>query len=75
MIPVLEIHVMTQRVSRPLFPIAMTVAELTTALRIERRVVYEALKAGELTAYRKGLRRVIPVTDAIQWIKQTWKRG
>ncbi|MGC1327619.1 MAG: helix-turn-helix domain-containing protein [Xanthobacteraceae bacterium] len=66
---------MTQRVRRPLFPICLTTAELSTALRIERRVVYEALKAGELTAYRKGLRRVILVTDAIAWIKQTWKRG
>jgi excisionase family DNA binding protein len=66
---------MTQRRSRPLFPICMTVAELSTALRIERRVVYEALKNGELAAYRKGLRRLILVSDAVQWIKQTWKRG
>ena len=62
---------------RPLFPIAMNVKQLADALgrNIQRRAIYDAIRAGELIAYRHGVHRVILVTDCIDWIRRTWRRS
>lgn len=59
---------------RRLFPIALTVSELADSLGIDRNVIYSAIKSKELAIFRRGVRRLIIVADAVQWIRETWKR-
>jgi hypothetical protein len=54
--------------------IAVSVSRLADALSIERREIYEAIKADLLPCYRHGTHRRILIVDAIEWVRNTWKR-
>jgi excisionase family DNA binding protein len=58
---------------RPLWPLALSVEEISTALHIPPTTVRAAIRSGELAAYKKGVRVVILVTDIVEWVK-TWER-
>jgi hypothetical protein len=47
------------RQKRPLFPVGWSVKALADALRIDRGVIYEALRVGDLIAYRVGTKNLI----------------
>ncbi len=48
------------RQPRPLWPIAWSVKQVADALGIERKKVYDAIKAGHLPQYRLGVSRRSP---------------
>ena len=54
--------------------IALSVSRLAGALSIERREIYDAIKNDLLPCYRHGTHRRILIADAIEWIRNTWKR-
>jgi excisionase family DNA binding protein len=54
--------------------IAVSVSRLADALGIERREIYEAIKDDLLPAYRHGTHVRILIADAIEWVRNTWKR-
>jgi len=54
--------------------IAVSVSRLADALGIERREIYDAIKADLLPAYRHGTHVRILIVDAIEWVRATWKR-
>jgi excisionase family DNA binding protein len=54
--------------------IAVSVSRLADALGIERREIYEAIKGDLLPAYRRGTHVRILIVDAIEWVRNTWKR-
>jgi excisionase family DNA binding protein len=58
-----------KRQRRPLFPPAFTVKGLADALHVDRNVIYEAIRAGELIAYQIGSRRFIVTENIVSWIK------
>ena len=58
------------RQKRPLFPCAWSAKSLADSLRIDRGVIYEAIRVGDLIAYRVGAKNLILTTDAVAWIKQ-----
>lgn len=57
------------RQRRPLFAPAWQVKSLADALHIDRNVIYEALRVGDLVAYRIGTRNFITTDDVVAWIK------
>lgn len=66
-----------KRQRRPLFPPAWTVKSLADALRVDRGVIYAALKIGDLIAYRITGKRAVILTGSadepgtvVHWIKQ-----
>lgn len=62
---------------RSLFPIALSIDATAEALSIPRRIVVDAIAAGELVAYGPGPgRRIrILVADCTDWIARTWPRA
>jgi excisionase family DNA binding protein len=52
----------------------MSVTELSDALGIERRVIYDAIKNHGLPVYRHGVKRRVLIADVVNWIRATWKR-
>ena len=61
------------RERRPLFPCAWSVGALAASLGLDRKVIYAAINAAELTVHRIGLKRLILTEDVVAWIKS--KRG
>jgi hypothetical protein len=64
------------RQRRPLFPLAWSVKSLADSLRVDRTVIYAALRNGDLIAYKiTGQRNLILTGSAdepgtvIHWIK------
>jgi hypothetical protein len=54
--------------------IAVSVARLADALDIDRNEIYAAIKKDLLPCYRHGTHRRILVADAVEWIRNCWKR-
>ena len=59
---------------RRLFPIALTMTELAYALGIPHRAVRDAVKQGQLECWQVGVRKLIFVQSAVDWIRATRKR-
>lgn len=57
-----------------LFPIATSPARLSECLGLRRKVVDDAIKAGELPIYKHGAHRRVLIEDAVAWIRNTWKK-
>jgi hypothetical protein len=57
-----------------IFPIALSPAKLAACLGIHRNVVADAIKNDLLPCYRRGTKRRVLVSDAVQWVKITWER-
>jgi hypothetical protein len=58
---------------RKIFPIALTVAELSAATGWHRSVIYQWLAAG-LPRYRVGVRKVLLVADVVEFIRENCER-
>jgi hypothetical protein len=58
----------------PLFPIALSPARLAHVLDIRPEVIADAIKNDLLPVYRNGAKRRVLVTDAVEWIRNTWER-
>jgi len=61
------------REPRKLFPIAMTVAELSQATGWDRKTIY-AWCAHGLIRYRVGVRKVLFVADVVDFIRTNCER-
>lgn len=57
-----------------LYPIALSPAKLADCLGVLPRVVADAIKLGDLPCYKHGTKRRVLVQDAVQYIKQHWRR-
>lgn len=66
----------TRRRKRPIWPLALSPVECADALGIRRKAVADALRSGQLIAYREpgGVRVKIPVPMILEWVK-TWRRA
>jgi excisionase family DNA binding protein len=49
-------------------PLAYTIAEACAVARAGRTSVYEAIKAGELVARKRGRRTVVLHDDLVRWL-------
>lgn len=63
---------MARRNLSPLFPIALSPAQLAQTLQIDPGVIYAAISAGELKVYQRGVARRVMVMDACLWIEKHW---
>ena len=63
-----------RRRKRPIWPLALSPVECADALGIRRKIVRDALRTGELVAYREpnGVRVKILVPTILEWVK-TWR--
>jgi excisionase family DNA binding protein len=50
-------------------PLALTVPEAIAASRVGRTSIYEAIRAGELRARKRGKRTLILVEDLRSWLE------
>jgi excisionase family DNA binding protein len=50
-------------------PMALTIAEVCAASRVGRTRVYEAIRAGELTARKHGRRTLVLNDDLRRWLE------
>jgi hypothetical protein len=57
----------------PLFPVAVAPARAAECLGVRRAAIDEAIRAGELIVYQKGLKRRVLVEDLVAWVRNTWK--
>jgi len=57
-----------------IFPIALSPAKLAECLGIRVDVIADAIKQDLLPVYRQGVKRRVLVTDAIEWVRNTWER-
>ena len=63
------------RKREPLWPvIAVGIEHLARALAIDAREIRDAIRDDLLPCYRHGTHKRILVSDAIEWIKNTWEK-
>lgn len=58
----------------PLFAVAMSPARAADAIGIRADEIYEAINAGLVPVYQKGIRRRVLVADLSAWVR-TWPRA
>ncbi len=60
--------------AKNLFPIALSPTALARAIQRDKSIVLAAIRAGELDCYRQGTAKRVLISDAVAWIKNTWKK-
>jgi hypothetical protein len=61
---------------RPVCFIALSPAAIATAIGVKPQIVYDAILSGELgPVYQRGLARRILISNAEQWMRDTWKKA
>lgn len=65
---------MSRRTVKPLFPIALTVAEAALALGMDRPSLTQEIRLGRIPLYQKGLQSRLLVTDIVEYVRSEWIR-
>lgn len=65
---------MPRRRLSPLFPIAVSPAELADQLGVRLEVISAAIKNGSLECFKHGLARRVLVEDAVEFVRKNWER-
>lgn len=55
-------------------PLALTVAETATALRLGRNTVYDLIRTGEIPSIRVGRAIRVPQAALTEWLNQSSKQ-
>jgi hypothetical protein len=64
---------MPRKTKQPILYLALSPAALATAMTIPARKIYEAILAGHLPVFQKGMHRRIWIGDAEKWFRTHWQ--
>ena len=60
--------------ARRIFPVAVTIAELAASMGLDRNKISEAVRLQRLPIYRVGVKRLVIVQDAVEWLRRDFPR-